>query len=1117
MFNEGERSQMKTIHGVSGQPKNNRDASQSSRIWKNDNATPISTPVNRPVRQEQQYGLFAQAKMAPNPTPRRANQTASQILANGNSSSNKTRHTTITSFGQEYVPGRGTPGARNSLPHGANVIINLESDNEDMGILVGPSTPDHLDLFDEPPSAKAVNKRNAAPPRFRVPGAIDVDGGDDITHYDSNAPSGSRSIPDGDETRALERRLAHNLGDESDPIQNSSPPPLVTSKGRQDGVREKVQAIEQKVQAEDKVKRIDLRYHQQNQPVKPLKKSMKAKNPMQNHPPAGLRDPEATRATPFVKAPSTADAQKARRQLRIKEWILGSERQTNEETYFVSWVQEKLSIVREGWTTPQMWLEVSGEVQSVEYTERGDFIAMGLRTYPGMKNGPKPRNRERFKMGDKHIGKIWILFDSEHDWSSGNYATFITWVKRNVNDTAVLTSNAARSMWEGALRISSHGDMQQQRQKGSKMQSAHEANSLKRRAPDDHDEDEVTPLPVDQLSRDLSTNRRDPSTSSSGPASRAIGVDDPETAIPTRRSARRHSSPKRRRSPTLDPDEVILCYPQGIPGAVNITNSDFRRLQPGEFLNDTLIEFGLKLWLKRLEESNPELASQVHVFSSFFYKKLNKRNADEGYESVRKWTTKLDIFSKKYIIIPINENFHWYLVIIYQPEHILIPPPILASPATRGRKNAFNAPEPSAKPASVASNAPSTAPRPSTTKPPLTIKPPSSGKPPSSAPSSKQPSTPPDVVELSPSSEAEVEEAVTKDLLNFEVSCSITVTTESTAPSRASSVMEEDPPKGKQDNMAIIPDSPLTDMEIEEAPSAGPSRELSMTVSDYVQSAARVVPPVPDVDMEDVPSASTSQRGPDSLFDGDGDVEDASLSAIIPPVNFYGKPSRKAQGKQRAIPNQAIIYEGDHLVDMEEDDLQEDHPTSSPDSENKTYIFTFDSLGSKHPQAIKQLSRYLKKEAHDKLKKTETSDAQGKQALVPVQPNFCDCGLYLLHFAETFMSDPLRYCQIIKGRSKGTTNTTRQDDWKGEMTGDMRERLGRDIERLAVDWKKDRAAREEAKRKEAPEGAGAIEVLESSDDEVDIVETTPAVSSETTKKGGKGKAPTKGKAMRHRG
>lgn len=83
-------------------------------------------------------------------------------------------------------------------------------------------------------------------------------------------------------------------------------------------------------------------------------------------------------------------------------------------------------------------------------------------------------------------------------------------------------------------------------------------------------------------------------------------------------------------------------YPYGVPGAVNVTAGDLSRLQPGEFLNDTLIEFGFKwvtrlLWLQKqaltmlrvllreLEATDPEIVPLVYVFSSFFYKKLNKR------------------------------------------------------------------------------------------------------------------------------------------------------------------------------------------------------------------------------------------------------------------------------------------------------------------------------------------------------------------------------------------------------------------------------------------------------------------------------------------------------------
>ncbi|KAI5896877.1 uncharacterized protein SCHCODRAFT_02493797, partial [Schizophyllum commune H4-8] len=69
----------------------------------------------------------------------------------------------------------------------------------------------------------------------------------------------------------------------------------------------------------------------------------------------------------------------------------------------------------------------------------------------------------------------------------------------------------------------------------------------------------------------------------------------------------------------------VLSYPFGVPGAVNITNSDVARLEPGEYLNDTILEFALKYYLVQLQNEHPDLAQQVHVFSSFFFKKLTEK------------------------------------------------------------------------------------------------------------------------------------------------------------------------------------------------------------------------------------------------------------------------------------------------------------------------------------------------------------------------------------------------------------------------------------------------------------------------------------------------------------
>ncbi|CAE6516690.1 unnamed protein product [Rhizoctonia solani] len=123
-----------------------------------------------------------------------------------------------------------------------------------------------------------------------------------------------------------------------------------------------------------------------------------------------------------------------------------------------------------------------------------------------------------------------------------------------------------------------------------------------------------------------------------------------------------------------DPDEIVLVHPTGT-GSVTINRGELARLEPGEFLNDTLIELGLKMWLNDLRAQDPALADQVHIFSSFFFKKLDAgRGKGCDYSSVKKWTAKFDLFSKKFIIVPINEHLHWYLAIICFPEHVLEAP-----------------------------------------------------------------------------------------------------------------------------------------------------------------------------------------------------------------------------------------------------------------------------------------------------------------------------------------------------------------------------------------------------------------------------------------------------------
>ena len=73
-----------------------------------------------------------------------------------------------------------------------------------------------------------------------------------------------------------------------------------------------------------------------------------------------------------------------------------------------------------------------------------------------------------------------------------------------------------------------------------------------------------------------------------------------------------------------------------------------------------------------------------------------------------------------------------------------------------------------------------------------------------------------------------------------------------------------------------------------------------------------------------------------------------------------------------------------------------------------------DSLGLTRHGAMKALKEYLKLEA--KTRKNvdiDTKFIKGVHAKSPLQPNHCDCGVYVLQYIETFFQDPEKYLNYI--------------------------------------------------------------------------------------------------------
>ena len=116
-----------------------------------------------------------------------------------------------------------------------------------------------------------------------------------------------------------------------------------------------------------------------------------------------------------------------------------------------------------------------------------------------------------------------------------------------------------------------------------------------------------------------------------------------------------------------EPWKKPLTYPKFGKKKTTVEWSDLERLDEGEFLNDNLISFYLRYLEQRLEEQKPQLAKRIYFFNTFFFATLTNTHKGRkrfNYEGVQKWTRSVDLFTYDYIIVPINEQAHWYLAII---------------------------------------------------------------------------------------------------------------------------------------------------------------------------------------------------------------------------------------------------------------------------------------------------------------------------------------------------------------------------------------------------------------------------------------------------------------------
>lgn len=110
-----------------------------------------------------------------------------------------------------------------------------------------------------------------------------------------------------------------------------------------------------------------------------------------------------------------------------------------------------------------------------------------------------------------------------------------------------------------------------------------------------------------------------------------------------------------------DEDEESTATTRQRAHFVTINVGDYERLDPGEWLNDSLVDF----WMQWISRDVTTLDSKFHLFTSHFFTTLSSG----GPEAVASWTRrkKINIFKKRLIFIPINKQMHWSLCVIVNP------------------------------------------------------------------------------------------------------------------------------------------------------------------------------------------------------------------------------------------------------------------------------------------------------------------------------------------------------------------------------------------------------------------------------------------------------------------
>ena len=134
----------------------------------------------------------------------------------------------------------------------------------------------------------------------------------------------------------------------------------------------------------------------------------------------------------------------------------------------------------------------------------------------------------------------------------------------------------------------------------------------------------------------------------------------------------------------------LFQYPHDGAGAdrIIVTRSDYECIEPDFSLNRTVVDFALRVIVADRRRSplgsDPafiNMARDVHAFPCDFFTMLSAGNergklrADKDkarrvYARVERWTRNVDIFAKRFLLVPVLDQQHWSLAIVCHPGEL---------------------------------------------------------------------------------------------------------------------------------------------------------------------------------------------------------------------------------------------------------------------------------------------------------------------------------------------------------------------------------------------------------------------------------------------------------------